>query len=78
MNRPAPRKFKEVVQQVKEADEAALQVTDEAEAMFAEAERSMNGGMAREAAQKALDSYDLRQKAIGKAESARRASRNGM
>ena len=64
---------KEAVGRVREADEEATRTTDEAETMFAEAERSMNGGMARQAAQKALDSYDLREAAIRKAEAARRA-----
>jgi len=60
-------------QGVREADQEAMRATDEAETMFAEAERSMSGNMAREAAQRALDSYDLREKAIRKAEAARRA-----
>jgi hypothetical protein len=42
--------------------------------MFAEAERRMSAAMARDAARKTLESYDLREKAIRKAEAAGRAS----
>ena len=65
-------KIRAAMERVKEADDEAKQATDDAEEMFAEAERRMSTGMAREAAQKALESYDLREKAIRKAESAAR------
>ena len=65
-------KTKAAMQRVKEADDEAQQATVDAEEMFAEAERRMSAGMAREAAQKALVSYDLREKAIRKAEAAGR------
>jgi hypothetical protein len=50
------------------ADAEAQKATDDAEVMFAEAERKMSASLAREAAKKALESYDLREKAIRKAE----------
>jgi len=65
-------KLNDVAAGVRESDEEARQSTDAAEAMFAEAERYLSASMAREAAQKALDSYDLRERAIRKAEAARR------
>lgn len=67
-------KVKQVAKRVREADEEALRATTDAEAMFAEAEKRLSVSVAREAAQKALDSYDLREKAIRKAEAARRAT----
>ena len=65
-------KIKATAKKVKEADDEGLDATMDAEDMFAEAERRMSAGMAREAAQKALESYDLREKAIRKAEAAGR------
>lgn len=65
-------KIKAAMQRVKEADDEAHQATMDAEEMFAEAERRMSTAMAREAAQKALVSYDLRERAIRKAEAAGR------
>src|SRR5581483_1866814 len=65
-------KLKAAMRRVKEADDEGQQATDEAEEMFAEAERWMSTGMARQAAQKALESYDLREKAIRRAEEAAR------
>lgn len=67
-------KVKQAAERVREADEEALRATADAEAMFAEAERRLSVSMTREAAQKALDSYDLRESAIRKAEAARRIS----
>ena len=67
-------KIKLVAKRVKESDDEANQATMDAEEMFAEAERRMSASMARAAAQKALESYDLREKAIRKAEAARRGS----
>jgi hypothetical protein len=65
-------KIKAAAKRVKEADDEAQRSTDDAEEMFAESERRMSTGMAREAAQKALESYDSREKAIRKAEAAGR------
>jgi hypothetical protein len=67
-------KVKEAAKRVREADDEALRATTDAEAMFAEAERRLSVSMAQDAAQKALDSFDLREKAIRKAEAARRAT----
>ena len=43
-----------------------------AEQMFDEAEKRLSASMAREASQVAIDAYDLREKAIRKAEAAAR------
>jgi hypothetical protein len=67
-------KVKLAAKRVKEADDEAHRATMDAEEMFAEAEKRMSASMAREAARKALDSYDLRERAIRKAEAARRGS----
>ncbi len=60
------------VQRVKEADDIAYKARMDAEAAFVEAERHMSGSMAREAAQKAIEAYNLREKAIRRAEAAGR------
>jgi exonuclease VII small subunit len=65
-------RVKQAAKRVREADEEALQATTDAEGMFAEAERLLSVSVAREAALKALDSYDLRERAIWKAEAAGR------
>ena len=67
-------KIKAAAKRVHEADVEAQCSTDDAEEMFAEAERRMSTEMAREAARKALESYDLRETAIRKAEVAGRLS----
>lgn len=63
---------KRAAERVKEADDAAEQARLDAEAAFDEAERRMSADMAREGAQKAIDSWELREKAIRKAEAAGR------
>ena len=55
---------------IKEADETAHAAHLKAEETFAEADRRMSAGMAREGSQQALDAWDLREKAIRKAEAA--------
>ncbi len=65
-------KVRTAAKKAKEADDAGYRATMDAEEMFVAAERRMSAGMAREAAQKALESYDLREDAIRKAESAAR------
>ena len=65
-------KVKTAARRAKEADDAGYHATMEAEDMFAEAERRMSASMARDAAQKALESYDLREAAIRKSEAAAR------
>ena len=66
---------------VKEAEEIAENARLEAEATFDEAERRMSAAMAREGAQKAIASWELREKAIRRAEAAARtlgrSSRSG-
>jgi hypothetical protein len=57
-----------VVKRVKEADDDAYNAHEDAEDLFAEAEKRMSTSMAREAAVKALEAYDLHEAAIRKAE----------
>lgn len=61
--------------QIREADEEAARVTLEAETMFAEAEARLNAMMARDAARKALQSFDLREKALEAAQAAGKAAK---
>jgi hypothetical protein len=67
-------KVKVVARRVKDADEEAQRATLDAEETFDEADKRMSSGIAREGTQKALESYDLREKAIRKAEAAGRPS----
>ena len=60
------------VERVKKADDEAENARVEAERTFDEAERHMSAGMARQGAEKAIASWDLREKAIRKAESVTR------
>lgn len=66
------QEIKRAVQRVKEADDEAERARLDAEDTFDEAERRLSSDMAREGAQKAMDSWDLREKAIRKAEAAGR------
>ena len=65
-------KVKLAVARVKEADDEAYRARMNAEQMFDEAEKRLSASMAREASQVAIDAYDLREKAIRKAEAAAR------
>ena len=56
------------VQKVKEADDAAYNAHEDAEDVFAEAERKMSTSMAKEGARMALIAYDKHEEAIRKAE----------
>ena len=56
------------VKRIAEADDAAYNAHEDAEDVFAEAERTMSTSMAREGARKALEAYDLHEAAIRKAE----------
>jgi hypothetical protein len=68
-------KIRIAVQRVKEADDEAYKARMDAEDTFAEAERRLSASMSRQGAEKALESYDLREKAIRRAEAlARRKS----
>jgi hypothetical protein len=60
------------VAEVKKADDAAYDARMDAEATFDEAERRLSASMAREGAQKAIDSYGLHEHAIRKAEAVAR------
>ena len=60
-------KLKLAIKRVKEADDEAYRVHMDAEDTFDEAERRLSAGMAREGTWKAIDSWDLREKAIRKA-----------
>jgi uncharacterized phage infection (PIP) family protein YhgE len=60
--------IKQAVLKVKEADDVAENARLDAEDTFAEAERQLSAGMAREGAAKAIHSWELRMKAIRKAE----------
>ena len=61
--------LKVALEELKQAEEAAQASRLDAEATFDEAERRLNAGMAREGAQKAITSWELRERAIRKAES---------
>jgi hypothetical protein len=62
-------------QRVKEADDLARQARMDAEATFDLAEIRLSGSMAREGADKAIHAYDVREKAIRKAEASTRLAR---
>jgi len=66
--RVADAKALAAVKRIKEADDDAYNAHEDAEDLFAEAERKMSTSMAREAARKALVAYDLHEAAIRKAE----------
>ncbi len=59
-----------IAEEVKAADDEAYRVRMEAEDIFAEAERKMSIPMAKQGSKKTLESYDLHEAAIRKAESA--------
>ena len=60
--------IKRAVDRVKQADDVAYEARMDAEDTFDEAERRLDTEMARQGAQKAMESWDLREKAIRKAE----------
>jgi hypothetical protein len=61
--------LKLALRELKQAEDAAEASRLDAEATFDEAERRLSAAMAREGAQKAIASWELREKAIRKAES---------
>ena len=63
--------IKSAAARVREADDAAYKAHLDAEETFDEAERRLDTGMARDGAEKAIESWALREKAIRKAEAAR-------
>ena len=56
------------VKRIQQADDDAYNAHEDAEEVFAEAERKMSTSLAREGARKALEAYDLHESAIRKAE----------
>ena len=62
-------KILSAVKRIADADDDAYNAHEDAEDIFAEAERKMSTSMAREGARKALEAYDLHEAAIRKAES---------
>jgi hypothetical protein len=65
-------KIKAVARKLKEADDEAYNLRMQAEQMFDEAEKRLSTSMAREASQVAIDAYNLREKAVRRAETAGR------
>jgi hypothetical protein len=64
--------IKAAAQRVKEADDVAETARLDAEDTFEVAEKKLSASLAREGARKALESWDLRETAIRKAEAAKR------
>ena len=64
--------IKSAVARVKEADDIAYKAHLDAEETFDEAERRLDTGMAQDGAEKAIESWVLREKAIRRAEAAGR------
>lgn len=56
------------VERVKQADDEAWRARMDAEQIFEDAERQMSAGLARQGAARAIECWDLREKAIRKAE----------
>ena len=69
----ADAKVLAAVSTVKQADDDAYNAHEDAEDIFAEAERKMSTSMAREGARKALEAYDKHEAAIRKAEALARS-----
>jgi len=61
-------KIKLAVQRVKQADDEAYNARMDAEQIFDDAERQMSAAMARQGAGRAIECWDLREKAIRKAQ----------
>ena len=68
----ADPKIKETVKRLKEAEEEADRVHQEAEDIFAEADRRLSTTMACEGAQRAIEAWEMREKVIRKLEVAGR------
>jgi hypothetical protein len=65
--------IKATAKKVKDALDEAYSVRMKAEDMFDEAEKRLSTSMAREASQVAIDAYNMREKAVRKAEAAGRS-----
>lgn len=64
------KELRQIAKKIKEADDRAERCRLEAEEMFEVAEQRFSADMARQGARKALETYDLREAAIKKAEAA--------
>ena len=64
--------IRSLAREIKQADDEAEKARLDAEATFDEADRRMSAELARDGAGKAIASWELREKAIRKAEAARR------
>ncbi len=64
-----------VAQRIKEADDEAYRAHMEAEDIFAESERRLSTAMARQGAARAIEAWELTEKAIRQAEAAGRPPR---
>ena len=71
----APAEAKAAAQRVQAADEAAYRAHMDAEDIFAESEKRLSTSLAREGAARAIEAWELTEKAIRLAEAAGRASR---
>jgi hypothetical protein len=67
--------IKHAIQKVKEADDIAYNARMDAEDAFDEAERKLSASLARQGAFKAIESWELREKAIRRAEAVARKQR---
>jgi hypothetical protein len=67
--------IKLMIKKVKQADDIAYNARMDAEDTFDEAERKLSAGLARQGAFKAIEAYDLREKAIRRAEAVARKQR---
>lgn len=70
VNGAVPADVLRIAKEVKAADDEAYRVRMEAEDIFADAERKLSIPMAKEGSKRTLDSYDLHEAAIRKAEAA--------
>jgi hypothetical protein len=67
-SQPLDAKTLAAIKRVKEADDDAYNAHEDAEELFVGAEKKMSTSMAREAAGKALQAYDLQEAAVRQAE----------
>jgi hypothetical protein len=70
--RDVPEELKMAVRRVKEADDRAYEARMDAERIFEEAEKQLSAALSRQGAERALESWDLREKAIRRAEAVAR------
>ncbi len=70
----ADGELRQLAKSVKEADDAAEQAHNEAEETFAKAEKILSTSLAREGCRKAIESWELYERAIIKAEAGLRSA----